>query len=157
MTDDLHFAHRAFAELTLLELHDLLRLREEVFVVGQGITVEAEIDGRDPEAVHVWARDGEGTMVAAARLLPHGDDVKVGRVAVMPARQRGGVGTALMAYVHGLLGARRGVMSAQAHLRDWYERLGWSAQGEGYDEAGIPHVRMVREAREAPENARAKR
>ncbi len=143
-TPTVAFSHRAFDALSLRDLHDVLRLREEVFVVGQRITCEAEIDGHDPECVHVLGRDAAGRIVATARLFVDEDPVKVGRIAVDGALQRRGIGTRLMAYVHGLLGSRAAVMSAQTHLRPWYERLGWRAEGERYDEAGIPHVRMRR-------------
>ncbi|MCB1054073.1 MAG: GNAT family N-acetyltransferase, partial [Acidobacteria bacterium] len=37
-------------------------------------------------------------------------------------------------------------LSAQAHLEDFYHRFGFNARGEPYDDAGIPHVDMVRPA-----------
>src|SRR5687767_4835025 len=135
---------RAFEHLTLAEFHEIVRLREEVFVVGQRITAEAEVDGRDPECVHVLARDAEGRLVATARLFVRREPVAVGRICVLPALQRQGLGTRVMEHVHALLGARPGSMSAQAHLSPWYERLGWLPEGAIYDECGIPHQRFVR-------------
>ncbi|MFM8385318.1 MAG: GNAT family N-acetyltransferase [Planctomycetia bacterium] len=140
----LAFTLRPFGALSLQELHDLVRLREEVFVVGQRITAEAEFDGLDPQAHHVLARAAGGGLVATARLFLGSDPVKVGRVAVAVPLQRGGVGTALMGYVHEVLGHRPAVMSAQAHLVGWYRRLGWVPEGDGYDECGIPHQRLGR-------------
>ncbi|MHC5011988.1 MAG: GNAT family N-acetyltransferase [Planctomycetota bacterium] len=137
------FSHRAFDHLTRLELHDLLRLRGEVFVVEQGISAENDVDGRDPHAVHVLGRDEAGDLVATARLLVLQTPIEVGRIAVRADRRGRGIGNALMHYVHRRLAHRCGVMSAQAHLRAWYERLGWVAEGDVYDEVGIPHVRMV--------------
>ncbi len=49
-----------------------------------------------------------------------------------------------MIYIHHILGQRAAAMSAQAHLLNWYQRLGWVPQGEIYDEAGIPHILMTR-------------
>jgi ElaA protein len=140
----LTFSAKPFHRLTLMELHDLLRLRTDVFVVGQRITVEAEIDGRDPECLHVLGLEPTGEMVATARLFVGEDPVKVGRVCVHPALQRRGAGTALMEHVHGLLAGRRAAMSAQAHLVPWYVRLGWTPVGGVYDEAEIPHRRLER-------------
>ena len=37
-------------------------------------------------------------------------------------------------------------LGAQAHLEGWYERFGFRRSGPGYDEDGIPHVPMRREA-----------
>jgi predicted GNAT family N-acyltransferase len=147
------FRGRTYAALTKRDLYDLLCLRDEVFVVGQGITAEAEADGKDPECLHVVGRDAKGRAVATARLFLRERPIVVGRIAVHPSLQRKGVGTLLMAFVHRLLAGRAAEMSAQAHLRPWYERLGWKAVGRVYDEAGIPHVRMVRAPRTRDERA----
>ena len=144
MSDPVQFSHKPFADLTLMELHDLFWLRNEVFVFYQKITAESEIDGRDPEAVHILGRAADGTMVATARLFMDGDVVKVGRVAVHQDLHRGGVGTALMQYAHEVIGTRPAALSAQAYLRAWYQRLGWQPVGDAYDEAEIPHVYMER-------------
>jgi ElaA protein len=146
----LRFSVKPFHRLTLMELHDLLRLRTEVFVVGQKITIESEIDGLDPECAHVLGLDEAGEMRATARLFLGADPVKVGRIAVHPTLQRRGAGTALMEYVHGVLAGRRAAMSAQAHLVPWYARLGWSPVGAIYEEALIPHRRLERTFGPAP-------
>ena len=137
------FQHRPFTDLSLWQLHDLLWLRNVVFVYGQKITAEPEVDGRDPECVHVWGSVGN-QVVATARLFMDHDPIKVGRIAVHPDWQGQGIGSQLMAYVHQVLGARPAAMSAQAYLVEWYQRLGWIPQGETYEEAGIPHIFMTR-------------
>lgn len=137
------FRHRAFGDLSLRELHDLLWLRNLVFVYGQQITAEPEVDGRDPECVHVLGTQAD-QLVATARLFMDHDPIKVGRIAVHPDWQGQGIGSQLMIYVHQILGQRAATMSAQAHLLAWYQRLGWRPQGEIYDEAGIPHIFMTR-------------
>jgi predicted GNAT family N-acyltransferase len=151
------FAAKPFARLTRMEVHDLFRLRTEVFVVGQKITIESEIDGHDPECTHVLGRDAKGRMVATARLFLGKDPVKVGRVAVATDLQRNGLGTDLMEFVHTLLPGRRAAMSAQAHLVPWYSRLGWTPVGAIYEEARIPHQRLERTFPTAPRAPRARR
>ncbi len=137
------FQHCPFANLSLRQLHDLLWLRNLVFVYGQKITAEPEVDGRDPECVHVWGSCGD-QMVATARLFMTHDPAKVGRIAVHPDWQGQGIGSQLMKYIHQVLGSRPAAMSAQAYLVEWYQRLGWIPQGEIYEEAGIPHIFMIR-------------
>ena len=58
-----------FEELSVRALHDALRLRTDVFVVEQACAY-AEIDGKDPQAIHLLGTDPEGRLVAYARLLP---------------------------------------------------------------------------------------
>lgn len=126
------------------ELYAILWLRDEVFVVGQKITAESEVDGEDPRCTHVIGRDESGKVIATARVFLDDLPVKVGRVAVHPSLQGRGVGSQLMTYVNDLLGQRPGKMSAQAHLEGWYRSLGWRRVGETYVEAEILHVAMVR-------------
>ncbi len=143
---EMDFSHRPFDKLSLMELHDLLWLRNEVFVFGQKITEESEVDGLDPECVHVIGRlRHDGKVVATARIFIDEVPMKVGRVAVDMKLQRSGVGSQLMRYVHEVIGDRDAVLSAQDYLRGWYESLGWVTDSDVYDEAGIPHVHMHRD------------
>lgn len=132
-----------FHQLTLQELYDLLVLRNIVFVVGQKITSEPEADGLDDECAHALLYAGDD-LIATARLFMSRSPVVVGRVAVHPDHQRGGVGTGLMDHVGRYIGERSAELHAQAHLEAWYTRLGWRRVGEVYMEAEIPHVTMVR-------------
>ncbi len=144
----MQFKHLPFDQLSLSDLYQLLWLRDEVFVVGQKITAEPEVDGLDPQAIHVLGRhEPAGRVLVTARLFVSDDKVKVGRVAVHPDLQRQGLGTQLMHYVHEIMQDRRGEMSAQAHLQPWYGSLGWQADGPVYLEAELPHVHMLRPAK----------
>lgn len=144
---EVFFEHKPFHGLTLMALYEILWLRNEVFVVGQKITEEAEVDGRDPECVHVLGRSPTGQLVATARLFMQVQPVKIGRVSVDRSMQRHRIGTQLMAYVAHIIGNEPASLSAQLYLKDWYQRLGWEVRGEVYDEAGIPHISMVRNSR----------
>ncbi len=130
-----------YDQLTKDELYRIVVLRNLVFVVGQGITVEPEVDGRDPECAHAMLWE-DGELVGTARLFVDEEPVVVGRVAVHPDRQRQGLGSVLMEAVQEYLGARSAELHAQAHLEAWYARLGWTRTGEPFEEAEIPHVMM---------------
>lgn len=138
---------KPFSDLTLAELHACLKLRGEVFVVGQQIYMEADVDEQDPLCHHVmvWLDD---ELVGTARLLPidHGKVIKVGRVAVAQSQRGRGVGGAMMRalqlWIHQVPG-RSGTMSAQAHLENWYSQLGWVRDSGPFMEAGIEHLGML--------------
>lgn len=121
-----------------------LELRHEVFVVEQGVPVELEIDEHDEHAVHFAAlQDGE--LVATMRLLPSGNAMKIGRVAVGKPVRRKGIGTALMMRGIGhaaTIGYSAALVDAQVDSMPFYEKLGFEAEGEVFDDAGIPHRRM---------------
>lgn len=133
-----------FVELTTGELHDLLRLRCDVFVVEQRC-VYPEIDGRDPRAIHLLGLEG-GRLTAYARWLPEGEAVRLGRIVVAPESRGGGRGEELVVRALEEIGPRPVVIHAQAPLEKWYARLGFRTVSEPFDEDGIPHVVMRREA-----------
>ncbi|MBL7957568.1 MAG: GNAT family N-acetyltransferase [Flavobacteriales bacterium] len=140
---------KGFGSLTTRDLHDLLRLRIDVFVVEQRCAY-AEADGRDPMAIHILGRSPEGDLAAYARLLPPEDDgmPRVGRVIVRQDLRGRGIAHDLMREVLSALsaahGSRRSKLSAQAPLQDFYSKHGYRAASAAYDWDGIPHVDMVR-------------
>lgn len=147
---NLAWSTRTFEELTNRELHDLLRLRVDVFVVEQRCAY-AEVDGRDPAAIHVLGLDGTDEIVAYARILPaKGDEPPhIGRVVVHRDHRNKGLASQAMHRALEILKDRTGsthaVLSAQAHLEKYYERFGFLRIGPTYDWDGIPHVDMERQ------------
>lgn len=139
--DDLTFRLTPWADLTKDDLYAALQLRDVVFVVGQKITAEPEIDGRDPECAHALAYRGD-TLVGTARLFMEADPVVIGRVAVRTDLQRGGYGTWMMRQIQQAIGEQAATLHAQAHLEGWYASLGWRRVGPVFYEAEIPHVTM---------------
>ena len=147
MAGDVQIQIKPFDALTLAELHACLKLRGEVFVVGQQICAVPDVDEHDPAAQHVmmWL-DGELIGTARLMLLDDGTTVKVGRVAIHERHRGRGYGSSLMRAIQAWIGqvpSRKGVMSAQAHLEQWYGHLGWIMDGEEYMEAGIPHLQLL--------------
>lgn len=125
-------------------LQQALALRQEVFVLEQGVPVELEIDEQDETALHFVALQ-DGVVVATMRLLPYGDAVKIGRVAVRLDVRRRGIGARLMR--HGIeharqIGAGSVMLDAQVSSMPFYLSLGFVGEGEPFDDAGIPHLRM---------------
>jgi ElaA protein len=124
----------------------LCRALRVVFIEEQGVSEADELDDKDGEAVHLLAREG-GLALGSARLLVMGDTGKIGRVCVLPQGRGRGIGAALI---------RAGVdhfrqrgdlakvkLGAQTHALGFYAALGFHAEGEVYDDAGIPHRDMV--------------
>lgn len=117
-------------------------LRREVFVLEQAVPESLEMDGRDEECVHALAEDLAGMVIGTARLLPEG---RIGRVAVRQDWRGRGVGAALM---RALMEAAdsRGLPVLELHAQSWtvafYEKLGFVAEGEEFEEAGILHRAM---------------
>jgi predicted GNAT family N-acyltransferase len=117
-------------------------VRHAVFVDEQKVPAEIELDEFDPLSLHALAFDGEGRVLGTGRLLPDGH---IGRMAVLaPARGRG-VGSALLRALMRAArarGDREVALSAQTQAIAFYRRFGFVAEGEPYDDAGIPHQMM---------------
>lgn len=121
------------------------RVREQVFVVEQGVPADMEYDEFDPWSLHVLARGPDGQAIGTGRLLPDGH---IGRLAVLAHWRNRGVGRALMCRLTEIA-RQRGFatlkLNAQVSAAGFYERLGYRPEGEVFMEAGIPHLAMVRD------------
>lgn len=72
---------KRFTELTTDELYELLRIRNDVFVVEQNCVYQ-DLDYDDQKAIHLWLTEGE-KVVAICRVCPAGThmaEVSIGRV-----------------------------------------------------------------------------
>ncbi len=121
-----------------------LELRKAVFVSEQSVPPELEIDEMDEAAIHFLLLL-EGEVAATLRLLPQDNCVKIGRVAVRRELRSTGLGTELMkaALAHALrAGFPEAILDAQLDSIPFYEKLGFSAEGEIFMDAGIPHRGM---------------
>ena len=127
---------------------EVAALRTRVFVQEQGVPLEIEQDAADATAVHVLSRDASGRVVATGRLLIRDDGTaSIGRMAADASVRGRGHGAAVLAELHRQAVLREVVeieLHAQVTARGFYERAGYAAVGEVYEEAGIAHVTMVR-------------
>lgn len=122
-------------------------IRKAVFVQEQAVPLELEMDEYDDIATHFLLRDAEETPLATARLLDKHGLAKIGRVAVMQEARGRGLGLLLMQYVveeAQKRGFTESVLDSQTYAIPFYERLGFTAEGEEFDDAGIPHFLMRR-------------
>lgn len=145
--DRMNWNVKPFAEVSVQELHDALKLRVDIFVVEQKCAY-AEIDGQDPTAWHVLGHDASGTLVAYARILPaHGTEPPhIGRVVVREDQRGSGLAHELMEhslrFLEEQFGSRTSALAAQAHLERFYAKHGYVRVSENYLWDGIPHVDM---------------
>ena len=126
---------------------EMAALRTRVFVEEQGVPPEIEQDGADATAVHALSRDDAGRVVATGRLIERDGRAVIGRMAAEPSVRGRGHGAAVLAELHRqavLRGHREVELHAQVTARSFYERAGYTAVGEVYQEAGIAHVTMRR-------------
>ena len=160
----LEWRWKAFADLTPLEVYDMLAARNAVFVVEQQC-VYNDVDGLDKDAWHLFAYSGganDGGLASqrAERapapmlagylrvLLPDVSDadIRIGRVLTTPDFRRVGLGSAMLEQALKHIVAQWPdaaiKLHAQAHLQMFYGAFGFEPISEVHDEDGIPHVWM---------------
>ncbi len=116
-------------------------IRKQVFIIEQNIPEEEEWDDQDMISDHFVVYD-QDQPIATARLLQNNS---VGRVAVLKAYRGQGIGSMIMLEIirQAHQQDRKFLqLSSQVHAISFYEKLGFSIQGDAYDECGIPHIKM---------------
>lgn len=124
---------------------ELTRIRHEVFVDEQGVPESMEVDEHDLESIHFLVfLKADNKAIATARLLPDG---YIGRMAVLKPYRNQSAGSILLETVIETARSKfidNLILNAQTEARKFYERAGFTADGEEFIEAGIPHIRMTR-------------
>ncbi len=113
-----------------------------MFVEEQHVPEDLEWDEADERAYHVLAFDDEGVAIGTGRLRLDG---QIGRMAVAREWRGRGVGGAILAALLELArkeGCTVVRLHAQTHALDFYKKYGFTAVGDEFDEAGIPHRAM---------------
>ena len=116
-------------------------IRKQVFIIEQNIPEEEEWDDQDMISDHFVVYD-QDQPIATARLLQNNS---VGRVAVLKAYRGQGIGRMIMLEIIRQAHQQDRTflqLSSQVHAISFYEKLGFSIQGDAYDECGIPHIKM---------------
>lgn len=122
--------------------NEAFRLRREVFIVEQKVPADEEFDTDDLTATHVVAIS-DGEVCGVLRIIHDPQHIKIGRVVVaIPARGRG-VASAMIAYAMALQPAgSRFYLTAQNDKTALYEKFGFVAFGDIFDDGGMPHIAM---------------
>jgi ElaA protein len=152
----MNWEFHTFQTLDTHRLFAMMKLRTDVFVVEQQCAYP-ELDAYDNliNTIHLLGFDNH-TLTAYARAMPIATSsdsdtiaaVKIGRVVVIKSHRGAGLADQLMKLLMKQLDesypGKDQVLSAQAPIVTFYERLGFSTESDVYLEDGIPHVDMRR-------------
>lgn len=149
------FKVKAFYDLTLDELYQILKARVDVFVVEQNCPYK-EVDGIDDQCLHLFTEES-GQLTSYCRLIPPGvmyNEPSIGRILVQPNFRKQKLGRQLLTKAietTKITFNRTDIkIHAQVYLSDFYRSFGFIPVSEEYLEDGILHVDMVLEAFNKP-------
>ena len=121
-------------------------IRHKVFIEEQGVPEDLELDEFDPLAMHALAFQGSECVGTGRLVNIGGGNGQIGRMAVLPGFRKNGVGHAILkrlvdqAQSEGMVSL---ILHSQVTAIPFYEKHGFQAQGDIYDEAGIAHRNMI--------------
>ena len=136
---------KKFDDLSVFELYEILKLREKVFVYEQKCT-DYEIDGLDQIAIHIALFDNN-KLCSYLRILKEDDyTYKIGRV--LAEEKLKGYGKIIMDealnYIKKLK-AKKIIIESQVQAIGFYKKFGFSEASDVFMEAGILHIKMIKE------------
>lgn len=141
---------KTFDEFTVPELYAVLKARIDVFVIEQNCPYP-DLDNYDQKAIHIWAEDDDGEVLANCRIFDKGikyDEASIGRVLTTEKARGKKLGKLLIQYAVETIENRFHTseirISAQDYLLKFYAEFGFADTGRKYLEDDIPHTEMLR-------------
>lgn len=142
------FIIKKFEEFSLKDFYEIVKIREEVFIVEQ-TCVYQECDGKDQKAFHLVCME-DSKVLAYLRILERGlsfDEISIGRVLVKREYRGRGLAKKLIEkalnFIEDRLNENTIRISAQEYLTEFYGSFGFKPVSDTYLEDGIPHVEML--------------
>lgn len=126
------------------ELEHVMKIRETVFVIGQNVPRDIEIDEFDKVAKHVIV-NYKNIPIGCARIRFVKGKAKLERIAILKEYRGKGFGKIIMNYLINYCKSKKvyGIyMNAQYYLKDYYKKFGFKPIGKTFMEAGIKHIKM---------------
>lgn len=132
---------------TLSDIYlDAVRIRNQVFVKEQGVPITREIDQNEAHCIHFVLYSDQNLPCGIVRLLPlENGKMKLQRMAILADYRHQGLGQILVAEAEAFAksqGYNTILLGAQATAENFYKKLGFTAYGEPFEDAGIAHIAM---------------
>lgn len=141
---------KSFEELSNIELYEILKIRNEVFIIEQNCHY-LDLDDKDYKSFHIFCKEETNKKILAyARLIPSGisySQASIGRVATAFSHRKNKLGIELMHrsidFILKEFSTNEIKISAQTYLLEFYKKFGFVPIGEEYLEDQIPHISML--------------
>jgi ElaA protein len=144
----LNWELKKFEELKVEEIYEILKIRNEVFIVEQQCAYQ-DCDGKDENSYHLYIQDNS-KIIAYLRILKKGvsyDEISIGRVLVHKNYRGKGISREMMLkainFIELNLNEKEIKIQAQSYLVNFYKSLGFKETSNEYLEDNIPHINML--------------
>ncbi|NJL81505.1 MAG: GNAT family N-acetyltransferase [Richelia sp. RM2_1_2] len=126
------------------------KVRKKVFQDEQKVKLELDFDGKDENCSQLIAYlNKEAVGTARIRYLDE-KTAKIERLAVLYKARGKGIGKKIMQKALEVI-ANENIpevtINAQEYIKKLHQQLGFEQVGEVFQEAGIPHVKMVKKVK----------
>ena len=133
-------------EMTPEKLLDILKLRQDVFIVEQEC-IYPDIDDTDRHAVHAVLEE-DGQILAYLRIFHRSGEENTAQIGrVISAVRRKGYGSeilkAALGYAKDIMHCSDAYLEAQCYAAGFYAREGFEICSDEFLEDGILHVQMM--------------
>ena len=138
----MEFRAKLFDELSTREIYEIVRARQEIFLMEQNIVCR-DFDGVDYDCLHCFLWQ-DGKVLGYLRAYRNAHGIHVGRV--LTVKHGVGLGKRLMQESMPVIKAKFGCESislhSQKHAEEFYKKLGFVTVSDVFLEEGVEHVNM---------------
>ena len=143
---DNRFVCKTFSQLTGSEMYEILKVRQDVFVVEQEC-IYKDADDIDYVSYHLFSMDSNGKVDAYLRIFKREGETSTWQLGRVLTTKRGiGLGGELLReairIVKEELSGKEIYIEAQCYALGYYEKAGFVVTSEEFLEDGIPHKAM---------------
>lgn len=127
------------------EIQALQKIRITVFQQEQGVPEDLDFDGLDEICILIIAKLNQDYVGTVRVRYVNAETAKIERLAVLKSARGYGIGKLLMSKAVEIAtekGMHQAVIHAQEYIKSLHEQLGFQAEGDVFEEAGIRHVKM---------------
>jgi predicted GNAT family N-acyltransferase len=133
---------------SLFDYARCIQIRTRVFVIGQQVPWDREVDGYENESQHYLATRN-GDALGTVRWRHYGEAAaKIERLAVLEGSRGLKIGSKLMEHTMREIAKLTDIqwvkVGSQDHAIPFYVSLGFQVDGDGFEDAGIPHHNMLK-------------
>ena len=137
-----------FQDLTNRELYEILKTRQEIFIIEQNCPY-MDIDDLDIDAIHVFTEDESGRVTACLRVFMRNEEENIAQIGRVVTLKHGeGLGGVILKegvrVAEDVLHAKKIYLEAQTYAIGYYAKEGFEVVSGEFLEDGIPHVKMER-------------